>query len=449
MTAKVRKTVSFMGRVLLFWGVLAATSMALAHPEHPVPRLNLPEKIVGRVGQPLEVYWRGVIEAIDPYAYGIRTHFENHRKGYNFPRYYGVVTTEAFAPKVLTIELLDNVGNVLTSGRTLIEVLPKPVDPEAKKYVLAIGDSLTAGGEWVTELNSLLALSNVEFVGNKGQAVKWVGYGGKSWEWFTAPTKPVVQVLSDKRHTWRTADLMSKWFDDNQRPYGLDAYYNKKLYFTPLGHYATLPERGTLRRGTAGITPALIHYHQVHQQPVNPFWDNELQRLSFKRFAQKHSIANVDLVYILLSWNNLYTGLKSAADHQEFVAHARTLIRQLHQDYPQAQVKLLGLQLPSLNGGLARINANHPKRSDQFGMVQSVFGLNLAYQSLCQEPEFIDYCQFVDVATQYDSENNMQKEVVPVNYRSRQGEYRGSDGVHPTPEGYLQIADIAYRHFGF
>ena len=32
-----------------------------------------------------------------------------------------------------------------------------------------------------------------------------------------------------------------------------------------------------------------------------------------------------------------------------------------------------------------------------------------------------------------------------VNTRSTIQEYRGTNGVHPSPEGYLQIGDVAYR----
>ena len=55
--------------------------------------------------------------------------------------------------------------------------------------------------------------------------------------------------------------------------------------------------------------------------------------------------------------------------------------------------------------------------------------------------------EFVNISSQFDSENNMPQEDAPVNTRSSVTEKRGTNGVHPMNEGYMQIADVVYRNF--
>jgi hypothetical protein len=75
--------------------------------------------------------------------------------------------------------------------------------------------------------------------------------------------------------------------------------------------------------------------------------------------------------------------------------------------------------------------------------------MNLAYMELAVDVEFSSYVEFFDSASQFDSEYNMPSITKPVNSRSNILEDIGSNGVHPTTAGYLQLADIIYRGFEF
>ena len=46
---------------------------------------------------------------------------------------------------------------------------------------------------------------------------------------------------------------------------------------------------------------------------------------------------------------------------------------------------------------------------------------------------------------QFDVENNMPATMLKVNNRNEKLERIGTNGVHPTMEGYLQIGDVFYR----
>lgn len=62
-----------------------------------------------------------------------------------------------------------------------------------------------------------------------------------------------------------------------------------------------------------------------------------------------------------------------------------------------------------------------------------------------EDPELAEYCYYVDTKGQFDTRYNMPYTQVAVNPRSTVTEMRGTNGVHPSPSGYLQIGDAFYR----
>ena len=102
--------------------------------------------------------------------------------------------------------------------------------------------------------------------------------------------------------------------------------------------------------------------------------------------------------------------------------------------------------MPSLNGGTGANYGADNAYSNPYGLCRSVMGMNLAYQDLANEEEFADYVEFLNVSSQFDSENNMPSMSKQVNTRNKKTELVGTNGVHPAIEGYMQIADVAYRN---
>src|SRR3546814_12870705 len=84
--------------------------------------------------------------------------------------------------------------------------------------------------------------------------------------------------------------------------------------------------------------------------------------------------------------------------------------------------------------------------ADAYSMVKTALNMNKAYQDWANEPAYSSYMQFIDVAAQFDSEYNMPAAETPVNTRSAITELRGTNGVHPNNDGYLQIADACFRN---
>lgn len=85
--------------------------------------------------------------------------------------------------------------------------------------------------------------------------------------------------------------------------------------------------------------------------------------------------------------------------------------------------------------------------SDTYGNVVTVLNMNKAYQDWCNEAAYSSFLEFVNVSSQFDSENNMPETDKAVNARSTKTEKIGTNGVHPSTEGYYQIGDVVFRDF--
>ena len=130
---------------------------------------------------------------------------------------------------------------------------------------------------------------------------------------------------------------------------------------------------------------------------------------------------------------------------RELVNKGKEFVRLLRKDYPNARVRIMGLLLCSVNGGVGTSYGAQLPCCDDYGTARFVMALNQAYEAWTKEPEYRDFMEFVNLSAQFDVDNNMPSMLKPVNTRSKQTEVIGTNGAHPLLEGYLQIADAVYR----
>ena len=329
-------------------------------------------------GDNFQLFFRGVVQAVNPYNYHIRIVTP---KGIVRPRYYEWTPGSADVGNYpLTLQVLDHNGNVLGQDQTTL-VVKAAAAPKQDVNILCIGDSLTAGGIWPAEAYRRLAatggtpaghgFSKIHFVGTKTKTVNGltVGYEGSGgWTW--------------------------------------DSYLGKN----------------------------------------SPFYDSNTGKISFKSYCQKNGIADIDVLCVMLTWNNqsIPSNTYQNLDGGHF-ADARQLLDLLHSEYPNAKVRLMGLQMPCQNGGLgASFGAGNPM-SDTYGMLVSAMHYNAALERLSDLPQYRDFVQYVDVAAQFDTDYNMPDKSRPANNRTDVTEVLGNDGLHPSTSGYYQIADAIYR----
>ena len=178
----------------------------------------------------------------------------------------------------------------------------------------------------------------------------------------------------------------------------------------------------------------------------SPFYDEELGDISFKSYCERNGIEDIDVVYILLTWNGQSTPYKTnyAVDSGHFV-YAKKLIDTLHAEYPEAVIRCMGIQIPSQNGGMGYNYGANGGYSNTYGMLVTAMHYNATLEDFCQLPEYADFVKYVDIAGQFDTDYNMPSTNKPVNNRNDKTEVMGTNGVHPSVNGYYQIADAVFR----
>nr|MBQ4458413.1 hypothetical protein [Clostridia bacterium] len=423
------------------------------------PRVILPDLYHAVVGDTLQLFFRGFVEHPDPYFFNIEVKCDI---GKNTARYYEVTPTEAnVGDHTLIVNIRDNRDNILATASCKLRVHSVKNSPSTEKRILCIGDSLTSAGNWCKEAMRRLTesggtpaglgLSNIRFVGTKKNgACGYEGYGGWTWgSYLGAPSKSTLGMWVYGSHDKDSNDQHSLWKDAGGNIWSMETIETERIKFTRYeNHTADMPiGAGKLTYYQNGTHTADINYDETVYAEGNPFWDSDEGQVNFQTYCERNGFGGIDYVYTLLTWNGL-GGYYPEADSTAIanhVASAKRLLRILHEQYPSAKVKMMGIQLPSVNGGCGQSYGASSVYSNWYGLVRSVMGMNIAYQQMAHEDEFRDYVEFINVSGQFDSEYNMPRQSKPVNTRCTTTEQVGTNGVHPSLDGYYQIGDAAFR----
>ena len=415
----------------------------------------LAEKYDLVVGDKFEMFYRGIIRKFNPYNNYIQIECP---KGNPFPRYFTFTPTiDDIGEYDFKLSIIDDDRNVIETASTklIVHKIPKV---EKTYTCLCFGDSLTYNGVWVKEGYRRLTRSDGEPKGSglekaisligrcttklDNEDIHYEGYG--SWTWKSYCTTFCVSADSAiwvdvENHHLKESDQHSSWLN-NGSCWIIESIEEKRIKF----------KRGP---GNRSVTPTIIDTfvrEDDHNELLkikhyqfergNPFYDEDLQENNFKKYAAEMKVDKIDLVYILLTWNGLYIPYNTNFEHH--FTYARTIIEQLHRDYPNVHITVLGIPICSVNGGIAYNYGACGPYSDMLGTVSTAFNYNCLLEELTKE---YDYCSFVDLKAQFDTEYNMPYEMRKVNARSDVLEPIGNNGVHPNMNGYLQMGDVFYR----
>lgn len=425
----------------------------------------LPDKLYAVVGDTIQIFFQSCVVAKSLESYNIYAYCS---KGQTFARYYEYTpTADDIGTTTFTIYVKDNKKDVVLGYKTCeLVTVAAPTSPATAKNIFTFGDSLTTFGQWVGEMKRRLvgsstydgiqgnALSNINFFGYKsatihGQSVDYFGVGG--WTWASYITKmtggafrfyvngvsslSVGATYTNNGHTFTIQEINVTSGSGNIR-------------CTTLSTTDTPTSSGTLTKAS-GNGDATITFSSFETENANPLWDDANNKFSFIPYVNNVGASTIDVVYVLLTWNSQSSWKEYSAEQTSgHVQNAKTFARTLHTEYPNAKLKIMGLQMPSIIGGLGANYGASGNMVDGEGMKQCAVNYNKAFQDLCNLDEFSPYCEFVDTATQFDTLYNMPMVQKNVNLRnSNVKEYIGTNGVHPTDSGYYQIADAVYRNF--
>lgn len=413
--------------------------------------ISLPDKIYAIVGDTLQLFYRGMIKHPNPYIYNILV---TCSKGKQFPRYFEYLPVSSDVGTVtFKVEVKNKSGQVLGTKTCNLITKSSVKSPTTLTKVLCVGDSLTTSGIWCIEASRRLigsggtpaglALSNISFLGRKtGSGIGWEGNGGWSWtDYATAGRQAYKFYLSGVV----TPPAIGATYTNNGVTYTVSEINltSGSGYISAEGSSAPTSS-GTLTK-VSGNGDSTLTFSSSIADSGNPFWETDTSSLNFKQYVDTYMGGDCNVIYFLLTWN---TQTPFRTDFTSLINAAKTLIDHIHSSYSNCKIKIMGVQIPSLNGGMgADYGATGTGYADGYGMVVTALNMNKAYQDWCNETAYSSFMEFVNVSSQFDSEYNMQCIDKIVNTRQTITEKIGTNGVHPANEGYYQIGDVVFRNF--
>ena len=420
---------------------------------NPGVEISLPDKIVAVVGDTLQLFYRGMIKAVNPYNYDILI---SCTKGKQTPRYFEYTPTLSdIGTANFTFSVKDDSGEIIVSKLCKLQTVAAPSSPSRKINVLCFGASNTAGGQWVKEAYRRLTatdgtpvgsgLSNIEFCGSiKGGGAGWFGVGGWSWNTYTSAGQPAFRFYVAGAGAISVGAVYShNGFSYTVREVNVTDGTGNILCETSFQSNTPL-ESGTLTK-TSGNGANSITFTSFIVDAQNPLWDTAYNKMSFIPYANEVAGGQIDVVYTNLTWNGVSANM---TDFSAIISRIKIFADTLHAEFPNAKLKLMGQNPPSLSGGMgANYGATGTSYADTYGMFKTILNMNDAYQEFANSEGYSDFVEFVNVSSQFDVENNMQSAEAAVNTRNSRMERLDTNGVHPANEGYMQIADVVYRNF--
>ena len=421
-------------------------------------RIVLPKKYDLVVGDTFQLYYRGVIEAPNPYVYSIVSICD---KGRNFPRYFEYAPTEPGQHK-LTMKVYDAQRNLLGEAETVLNVVA-PKAPEKTTNILVIGDSLTGGGHWINETRRRSVETEGEPAGlGFANAVKFIGtqkgyyadtcnegYGGWHWDSFLYNVPGAMWIECPNNRG--VEDQHSLWQDVNGAIWQLETLQIDYLKFNRWkDHTSPRPEHGPLIHYANAVNTEPLEFTKSSNAGGSPFVNPETGKIDFADYCKRNNLEKPDVIYIFLGSNGLMSTEAMTNTREDYaklvVGKGKKLVTFIKEAFPDVKVKIMGLPLGSVNGGMGANYGAQLPLTDHYDITHYKMELDQAYQDWCLEDDYKDFMEFINISGQFDAEYGYPCKEKPVNTRSTVMERMDTNAAHPTMEGYKQIGDAVYRN---
>lgn len=420
----------------------------------------LPDKFIAVKNDDLQIFWKSIIKSVSPYSFGI---ISRCSIGKHYPRYYSLLASAATSSvgqeKELTVEVLDNNYNDIAVNKTIIKIIDVPVSPSENKNILCVGASATENGQWPNELRRRLTksdgdgtsynprglgLTNIEFVGRRkatvqniqleatgGWSVKgYSGIGQKAYRFFVSN---VTQLYIGDKYDGGGATFTITEINVTEGSGNIRCTY--------VGS-PSISESGALNK-SSGTGDSTIAYTRYESESYNPFYNEDEERLDFKKYADKYCNGSIDLFLWHCGVNDIFSGTQESIT--DAIEAYKKILRAYHADFPNGKVIISSVPLGDSHGGFGA-NYGASLTSNYYIFARQVFEYTKQLILLCKEEEFSSYTYYCPVMEEFDSENSYPSEQASVNNRIKDVKEKvGTNGVHPTMEGYYMVADSFYR----
>lgn len=428
--------------------VISETVKEEIEAQTTVKLLTLPRRFNLVVGDTFEMFYKGISNVLDSNIYDYEISFSDGvSRGKAWKRNYEWTPTAAdVGTKTMTVVVRDNLGNEIDSGTVDLVISNVPSSPASVRAVCCVGDSITEGGTWCSELRRRLSsadgtpagygLANINFIGSKETAdgCKYEGYGGWTFNLFLNESKNDSNMYIYGSFDKINDDQHAVYKDSNGVNWKLETIGASAIKIIRTSSSGTLPASGRLTWVSGGVNKGDIVYTSSGQAAGNPFWNGDAGKLDFTAYASKMGVATIDHMIILLGWNS------TNETEEGYKAQVKSFIDCVRSDFPNCKITLVGIQVPSRDG----FANNYGIGWKYYQKLQFVWLCNKVYQEVADE---YDGVEFVNLAGQFDAEYNCMTMTKKPNVRSSTDITVQSNGVHPSGEGRKQIADAVLRNF--
>ena len=430
------------------------------------PALNIGSKIYAVVGDTLQIFKKSIVDSLGiPYIMKIES-----AKGRVYPRYWEYTpNADDVGSSEIKFSLLNVDGSVI--DERIVSLITVNTS-NTSKNVLNIGDSTMANGEIPIELSrrikgtngvattpKALALSNINVVGrikNGDKTVGWEGTSGWTYTNYTSQGSRAVRFQVANAQSITVKDLIRIGATNSYGYYQFEVTEvnvtngtgNIRAVFSYTTPYSSnfLNEVSASGKLTNTNNLAVGSYLSFTEEFYQPFWNTTKNQFDIKTYVNDYCGNKVDYIFILLGINSLY-GTKPFTSVDSVLDSCKNLLRKIHADLPNTKILLSTNNLVSQNGGLG-FNYNAQTYFGQYDVEvinHLIFAMNKAYYTLETDTEFMQYVEVINTHAQFDADNAFPITTKNVNTRSGETESVGTNGVHPTNNGYWQIADAEFR----
>jgi len=348
-------------------------------------RMLLPPQIYAVTGQEVNVYFDNVILTSNCRNFIFDV---NCPKGRQDSIRWRMVPKDSDVGRIpFELNILDSENKKISQAKSEIIIVSRNAGAGKEFSILIVGDSLTDASVYPNELKKLLQESgnpNVKFIGSHA------GHG---------QTIDETHVPHEGRGGW-TWNSFCKMYDTSKND------YRSKSPFL------FLDEKG---------------------KPV----------LDFKKYLDQYNGGNApDFITVFLGTNDVFSCNDASIDKKidDIFGYADILISEFRKAAPQCRIGLITALPPSASQDAFGENYACGQTRWQFRRNQHRL-LERLYQKFANSKDNIS---IIPAYLNIDCENNYPVKGGTANERSKRAISRASNGVHPSVEGYFQIADSLF-----
>lgn len=393
--------------------------------------VHLPSDIYIIKDKTSQFFYRGFIEAVDPYIYDIKV---KCAIGKTFRRYYEI-TPAQIGDYPFTLEVRDNNRNILSTASSTIHVVDK-TSTTSNKNVLCVGASATATGYWPSEIkrmseNMSLNLNYVgRLVGSRDNSVNLEAIGGWTWGTFIHSGVTCIRFfisggsgdltinskLSVGDTIYTVLEINLTEGVGNIRCAGTTQYTNASEPSSP---------QGVLQ--AEGVS---YNYTSFAKESYVPFLNGD-----FTEYADTYCNGRIDIMMIHMGVNSMLREYSAIPEND-----IKAFLDGYFNSFPDGKVLFAAIPMPDY-GTSVYSNANTDNNVNRYGTLHSFMEYNDYMYHLSQE-DYKGRLLYCPGSIFFDTDYGYPKTQKNVNTRiSAIKETIDTNGMHPIAEGSYLIAD--------